>query len=110
MALTLTESMAVIERLVGEDEGGREAMSTLASAYNDAVAEAAAGAFALPAPLPVRVYDEYPGIALAVCRQKALVVTRDGASSWEELRAVRFLFPPDGPHRLLFGWAEKGWS
>jgi hypothetical protein len=40
--------------------------------------------------------------------EEFLCISRDGGAWWVDSDRVTFKFPPDGPYRLLFGWADKG--
>jgi hypothetical protein len=72
-------------------------------------------AISLPDPLPAEaeeggVPDPVPVVVLGISGNYAYVVSRDGGSWWSPVTQLRYKFPPDGPYRLLFGWAEKGKS
>lgn len=83
---------------------------------------------ALPDPLPVDVVHPgggaWFGVAVATERivawdedgpphavmEQVLVIAANGYALWVNKEHVTFKFPPNGPYRLLMGWAEKGQS
>lgn len=64
-----------------------------------------------PVPCVVTDPDGRPwyGVAVGVdMHGNVLVLYQAGGINWASQRAVELKYPPDGPWRLLFGWAEKG--
>lgn len=63
-------------------------------------------------PVPVTGRDGTPAVALgAFVDQGAaylFVVADDGSFRVWDYDEATAKFPPDGPYRLLLGWAEKG--
>lgn len=78
----------------------------------DRIAERPSESLISIGPFPVEFAggDDW-GIAIALRGDGWIAWLRwDGSLRWSESQHARFKFPPDGPYRLLMGWAEKGRS
>lgn len=70
-------------------------------------------AAALPHPIPAEMHSGHPVVVIAISDERprdVLVIDRDGLMMWVPSSMLTLKYPPDGPYRLLFGWAEKGKS